>query len=119
MAYTIICLARCWTKSPLTPVMQTSVWLESMPGRIVPIIFYHVCKNTPVMQQLFNLCFLNVYCVVDKWRVVISSESPDYINASVAHVCISSSTNTEGCVCGVVIILHIPFRVTKSRELSS
>ena len=52
-------------------------------------------KNTPsptsIVSFIPRMCMYNL-CSVDKWRVVIKGESPDYINAAVAHV--SSSTNT-------------------------
>ena len=39
-------------------------------------------------------------CVVDKWRVVLKGETPDYVNASVAHVSSSTDTYMYIVLCG-------------------
>ena len=63
--------------------MQKSLLLKGIPKRIVPMIFYHVRILSKYYQ--FSSKY-NPQCSVDKWRVVIKGENPDYINASVAHV---------------------------------
>ena len=45
---------------------------EFLPG------IYGLCQT--------NECYLTMYYTVDRWRVILKGETPDYINATVVHV---------------------------------
>ena len=54
-------------------------------------------------------------CTVDKWRVVLKRETPDYINASSINV--SSSTNTLSNISHKLLSFPLTDRVTSAKEL--